>query len=77
MRLRRMAMSQRAGRAHGATLGRRGDAEEDGAEHQEDQQQRRQQRRDNAQQQLPPCSVRASGGRAGTQCGLTNETMTT
>ena len=34
---------QRADRAHGAAFGRRGDAEEDRAEHQEDQHQRRDQ----------------------------------
>ena len=42
---------QRAGGAHGAALGRRGDAEEDRAEHEEDQDQRRHQREDHAPQQ--------------------------
>jgi hypothetical protein len=62
---------QRAGGAHGAAFGRRGDAEEDGAEDQEDQQQRRHQRRQRrAAAALLPCSVRASGGSAGAQLRL-------
>ena len=39
----RRGHDQRADRAHGAAFGRRGDAEEDGAEHEEDQRQRRDQ----------------------------------
>eukprot|EP00825_Cyclidium_porcatum_P032218 TRINITY_DN343_c0_g1_i1.p4 TRINITY_DN343_c0_g1~~TRINITY_DN343_c0_g1_i1.p4 ORF type:complete len:373 (+),score=80.90 TRINITY_DN343_c0_g1_i1:1003-2121(+) len=43
---------QRTGGSHGAAFGRRGDAKEDGAEHQEDQQQRRHHGGDDPQQQL-------------------------
>ena len=42
----RQRHDQRADRAHGAAFGRRGDAEEDRAEHQEDQRQRRDQHED-------------------------------
>ena len=43
---------QRADGAHGAALGGRGDADEDGAEHQEDEHQRRDQRDDHAHGEL-------------------------
>ena len=66
--MRRAAMAP--DHAHGAGLGRRGKPHEDGAEHDEDQAERGH----HAAQALLPaapsrCSVRASGGSAGTSFG--------
>ena len=64
------ASTMRADRAHGAALGRGGEAQQDRAEHQEDQHQRRHHAPEALSRRAPSrCSVRASGGKAGTASG--------
>ena len=64
------ASTSAPGGAHRAAFGRRGDAEEDRAEHEEDQRERRNQHEHDARAAAStPRSVRASGGSAGAGAG--------
>ncbi len=68
---------QRAAGPHGTAFGRRGDAQEDGARRQEDDDSGGISVVTTRSSSLAPCSVRASGGNAGTLAGLKTATSAT